>query len=184
MTINPSEDISACLDAELPPAALSDTLRRIAGDEDLRGLWDRYHLIGDVLRGEGIRPSASGVGDRVRSQLEQEPAIIAAPRRQTPRWVRPAAGAALAASVATAAVIGLPRLNDLDPTSAPLRVAIAPTPINYTEPTSMRWKNLAEPGVASKLNGYLVDHSEYASPGGMSGVLPYASFVSYDSTRP
>lgn len=184
MTNNPSEEISAFLDDELHPTAMSDIMQRVKDEEELRGVWDRYHLIGDVMRGEGVRLSAAGVADRVRSQLDTEPAIIAAPRQGPPRWMRPAAGAALAASVAVVAVLSLPQLGDLEPGSAPRQVASAPQPINYSEPTTMRWKNLAEPGVASKLNSFLVEHNEYASPGGMSGVLPYTSFVSYDSRRP
>ena len=184
MTNNPSEEISASIDDELQPDALADVIQKIKEDEALRGVWDRYNLIGDIMRGEGVRLSAGGVADRVRQQLESEPAIIAAPQSEPRRWKRPAAGAALAASVAVAVVLTMPQPTEVDPVSAPLQVVSAPQPINYREPTAMRWKNLAEPGVASKLNKYLVDHSEYASSGGMSGVLPYTSFVSYDSGRP
>ena len=184
MTNNPSEEISAFLDDELPPATMSDATDRIEDNEGLRRVWDRYHLIGDVMRGEGVRFSSAGVADQVRARIDSEPAIIAAPRRASPRWIRPAAGAALAASVAVGAVLGLPRLDEVDPGSTPLQITSVPRPVTYSEPSTMRWKNLAQPGVASKLNRYLVEHNEYASPGGMSGVLPYTSFVSYDSNRP
>ena len=44
-----------------------------------------------------------------------------------------------------------------------------------------RWKNLDRGSpVESKLNGYLVDHGEFASPMGGGRVGPYATFVSYD----
>ena len=35
----------------------------------------------------------------------------------------------------------------------------------------------------AKLNSYLVNHQEYAPSTGMKGMLPYATFVSYDARR-
>jgi sigma-E factor negative regulatory protein RseA len=60
------------------------------------------------------------------------------------------------------------------------RPVLDPKP--YLVQSSTRWKNLSEPKVESKLNSFLIDHNEYAAPGGI-GVIPYANFVSYDSNR-
>ena len=96
-------------------------------------------------------------------------------------WLRPAAGMAMAASVAALAILLFPKYSDIASDGPGVQVASAPSTVIYTTSTGTRWKNLAEPTVESRLNRYLEDHSEYASPGGMSGVLPYASFVSYDA---
>ena len=53
----------------------------------------------------------------------------------------------------------------------------------YVERAGTRWKNLAQPTVESKLNRYLVNHSEYATQAGVGGVTPYATFVGYDSAQ-
>ncbi len=47
--------------------------------------------------------------------------------------------------------------------------------------TRLTW-NDATPGVANRLNGYLVTHNEYLV-NGMRGMLPYARIVAYDGRR-
>jgi sigma-E factor negative regulatory protein RseA len=191
------ESVSAFLDDELSRHELQETLDRVLADETLRGVWDRYHLIGDAMRGEGVRISAAGVADEVRARLEAEPAIIAtwAPKRShngiPSHWLRPVAGAAMAASVAALAVVALPLLTEKEPATAPAvatRVAtpVSPpqAPIQYVSSGGTRWKNLETPAIESKLNRYLVDHSEFAFSGGLGGGLPYTAFVSYDISRP
>lgn len=200
------ESVSAFLDDELQHREIDRTLEQLATSDELRQAWDRYHLIGDIMRGEGIRDSAAGIADRVREQIEREPAILAAPR-PGPRilsghhWMRPAAGAAIAASVATITILALPRFDGLGPkpandrvaavpidrpvVAAPVQLASAPAPIDDAGPgRGTRWKNLEQPAVESKLNRFLVDHNEYASSGSIGGIMPYATFVSYDSGRP
>ncbi len=191
-----NEHVSALLDDELPSQDLRETLDRLLADRELHRVWDRYHLIGDVMRGEGARITADGIAGQVQARLASEPPIIAAPagrRRAAPPgyWLRPVAGAALAASVAALAVVSLPLLNRGDEQQAPAlarttapaaAVPISPRPpVQYVNYGGTRWNNLETPGLESKLNRYLVDHSEYAASGGLGGVLPYASFVSYDS---
>jgi sigma-E factor negative regulatory protein RseA len=188
------EQISAFVDNELSPREIERTLARIGTQPDLRQVWDRYHLIGDTIRGEGVRTSSGGIADSIRERLESEPAILSPPAASGPLgrrpglglWIRPVAGAALAASVAALAVVVLPEFTTSTPEAEPRQVAGAPASRGgaYLERTGTRWKNLEQPGLESKLNRYLVDHSEYASARGMTGVLPYTSFVSYDTTTP
>ncbi len=188
MTDNTKERISALIDSELSSVNTADTLSRLEQSTELRGTWERYHLIGDTLRGEGVRESAEGIAERVREHIRGEPAVIARPipinRPKTgDRLVRPLVGAAIAASVAAVAVITLPRITGELPAAGPVQVVsktVVPEP--YANQAGTRWKNLAEPALESKLNRYLENHSEYASSGGM-GVVPYTSFVSYDITR-
>ena len=184
------EKLSALIDSELTDRDLSQTLDQLRASSELRGAWDRYHLIGDTLRGEGFRASGEGVAKRVRERLEAEPVMLVRPTpitqpKSRERLPRPLVGAALAASVAAVAVFTLPRWVGEAPVagSGSSRVATqAPAPVDYSGRGGTRWKNLAEPGLESKLNRYLENHSEHASSGGM-GVLPYSSFVSYDAAN-
>jgi len=123
--------------------------------------------------------------------LESEPSIIAAPARKpvlsaSSNWIKPVLGAALAASVAVVAVITTPGLLGLDDAGqskiAGSDIKAVP-PSNFIERPGTRWKNLSEPVAESRLNGYLVEHSEYAAPSAIRGVLPYATFVSFDANR-
>jgi sigma-E factor negative regulatory protein RseA len=181
------EQVSALLDNELSSREAAEILDRLREHDDLQAQWDRFHLIGDVIRGEGIQINASETVARVRESLKSEPAIIAAPRIKTmllqgPLWIRSLAGAGLAASVAALAVITAPHFLDSTSGDGMQLAATAPAISSpYSEPRGTRWKNLKEPEVESKLNGYLVEHGEYASPG--SGVIPYATFVGYDAER-
>lgn len=188
MTNDAKEQLSALIDSELSSASAVQIISRMEESPDLRDTWDRYSLIGDTIRGEGIRGSAAGVAESVRGRLLAEPAIIANPipvvkSRTGDRILRPLAGAALAASVAAVAVFTLPRLDGELSAPVPVQVVSEPTqPAARVIQTGTRWKNLAEPALESKLNRYLENHSEYASSGGM-GVVPYSSFVSYDTTH-
>jgi sigma-E factor negative regulatory protein RseA len=50
----------------------------------------------------------------------------------------------------------------------------------YVAEDGTRWDMLQKPKVESRLNSYLVNHQEYAPAANMKGIMPYASFVSYD----
>ncbi len=184
------EQVSALLDDELPSKETSETLSQLRERDDLQQQWNRFHLIGDVMRGEALQVNASDIAPRVRASLKEEPAIIAAPKvktllQQGPLWIRTLAGAGLAASVAALAVITAPYFFGPGTGDGAQMAANTPAVSSpYAERPGMRWKNLQEPAVESRLNGYLVEHSEYAaSPGGVGGVIPYATFVGYDAKR-
>jgi sigma-E factor negative regulatory protein RseA len=193
MTDDINERISALLDNELESNLTSTTLTQLQGDEALRNKWDRYHLIGDAMRGEAVRLSAESIADRVRTQIDNEPPNaayekpipLAGRRSSFPRWSRTAGGALLAASVAAITVVTFPQLTGTESGIEPQMVVENTRPASqapYLIQSSTRWKNLSEPKVESKLNRYLIDHNEYVAPGGI-GVIPYTSFVSYDTER-
>jgi sigma-E factor negative regulatory protein RseA len=177
------EKVSALLDGELPPGEVGRVVGSISAHGELREAWDRYHLIGDVMRGEAARTASRGIADAVAERIREEPTVLSPPVRTTfrpPRWLRPAAGGALAASVAVAAVLLAPNIVPQPGLDNPVVRTTAPaTPVGGD---GTRWRHL-DPEVESDLNRYLVDHGEYVAPGAVHRVLPYASFVSYDAGR-
>ena len=191
MTDKQNEQVSALLDDELSDTEIASVLTGLNQQHELRQRWDRYHLIGDVMRGEPVQLKSTEISERVRQQVESEPAIISMPKRagatgRKSLWVKPIAGAALAASVATVAVISAPGFLGLDEPAGPqLTVTNVSTvvPVSYQNISGTRWKNLTEPSLETRLNGYLVDHSEHVSTGTGIGVMPYATFVGYDTER-
>ncbi|MCG8426640.1 MAG: sigma-E factor negative regulatory protein [Chromatiales bacterium] len=210
MTDNTQQNLSALLDDELSPSEVDHLLEQMNKDQALRQAWGRYHLIGDAIRGEQTQTEVFSIAARVHESLQSEPAIVSKPKPVTQEstkregnvhWFKPAVGVALAASVAGAAVMIMPdfALNP-DSTNQPSQLAntnsvptvsksatlqqvAANRPQGYVLSSGTRWKNLSQPEIESKLNRYLINHNELASPAGMTSVLPYASFVSYDSNR-
>lgn len=212
------ESLSALLDGELDGQEADRLLALTRESEELRRLWGRYHLVGDLLRGEKVLVEASSLADLVQARLRDEPPIIAAPReagepkqagpaaavspiakprpaaRPLPsQWRRMATGTALAASVAALALFLSPLLIQSQapaPVALAARPAAPPATVVAADADGNRWKVLAATPsggvpseVESRLNGYLVQHSDYASLSGVGGVLPYTTFVSYDRKR-
>lgn len=115
------EQVSALLDGELDDVQMKSTLEALQDDSDLCQDWQIYHLIGDVMRGDGA--GALSVAERVSAQLVDEPvlvpAVISPPHEvKTVRHQGIAANRAwysLAASVAGVAFVGWAAWSSLMP---------------------------------------------------------------------
>jgi len=155
MTENIREEISALLDDELSQQEMSQILGQLNEQEQLRGTWDRYNLISDVIRGEAGGRASPSLADQVRAQIDAEPAILAAPKpvNTAPAWVRPLAGTALAASVAVLAVMAAPQLLTPDAKVSP---QVATVKIKMAEPN---YAQLAS--VPSTQNFHLANSVQY-----------------------
>ncbi|MEE8342546.1 MAG: sigma-E factor negative regulatory protein [Gammaproteobacteria bacterium] len=184
MTERIREQLSAMVDNHLSEAEQELMTARLKGDRELVGYWYRYHVIGDALRGQLPDHLISMFLDRVRQALRDEPPVGAPSRRKAPAWVKPLAGLAVAASVALVAVLGL---RNTQVGSAPEMIVIAE---DIQQEVALRPKlvrvrgvkwNVAAPRVVAQLNGYLVNHGEYAVSGGMPGISPHVRIVGYDT---
>jgi len=97
------DNISSLMDGEFHPGEASELIERVGRDEDARETWATYHLIGDVLRGDGGHQS--GIQSRIFAKLAEEPTVLA-PKPKKRGVVRAAQwSAAAAASVAAASVV-------------------------------------------------------------------------------
>jgi sigma-E factor negative regulatory protein RseA len=185
------EQVSAFLDGELPNSESELLLRRLARDGELRESFGRYALIGEALRGGSAALMAKGFAGRVNIAIDGEPAVANAAIAPAHRrhWWRPLAGAAVAASVAVAAVVGLQQravaptlrsglaLSAQNSPAAPLAVqaqgaALVQAPreaISYTVPAA----SVAAPGTMppARLTNYVFAHSRYSSGLDQRGVL-------------
>jgi sigma-E factor negative regulatory protein RseA len=178
MTDPVQEQLSACLDNELREAELDLLLKRMARDSQLSESIGRYALVREALRDERPVRASADFAARVSAAIAAEQAI---PRRAARlpgnglKWLRPAAGMAIAAGVAAIAVVTVqPRIE------APEQVAEAlPTPstvpmtasnggASYIVPTA---KSTTAFIPATRLTNYVVAHSEYATPLGRRMVL-------------
>jgi negative regulator of sigma E activity len=178
MTDPVKEQLSACLDGELPETELTLLLKQVQRDQQLLQSMDRYSLISEAIRGTPIAASR-GFADRIAAAIEAEPVSrTAAPRAAMMQWMRPAAGFAIAAGVAAVAVISLqPASIESQQIAAVVDdagTAESQGP-SYTVPANV--DATADSGFipAARLTNYVVAHSEYSSPLGrrtvLSGVL-------------
>jgi sigma-E factor negative regulatory protein RseA len=169
MTDSVNEQLSACLDGELPAAELDLLLKRMSREEALGRTASRYSAIGAALREQQGPIASIDFAARVAQAVAQEE-VAPAPqfgartaRFDRRRWLRPALSAAMAAGIATFAVL---IVNRPDP-GAPQPVAEVPAVPQYSAPVAA----VPENWPSERLANYVVAHSEYSSPLGRPMVL-------------
>ncbi len=171
MSDKTGELLSVWLDNELDEEQSELVVRRLTRSQELRHTVARYCLIGDAVRGELVTPRAMELSERVSARLDQEPAAdqVAVKPRSAAGWRRPLAGAAVAATVAVAAVLGL-RSADFD-----AELELAPV-AEVAETSPVPEYSVAVPltrraGSPDRLSRYYLNHSEYATMLGAQGSL-------------
>jgi len=166
------DQMSAFLDDELPDGEAELLLRRLQGDADLRGAAGRFLLIGQALRGEHL-PGVDLAG-RVTAALDAETtyeAEVAPPARI--RGLRPVAGAAVAATVAVVALMGLENDGELagpEAVTADVPEQAAPAAggdgesrrYTYTVPADTPVAVRPVSAVPARLTNYMISHGERA----------------------
>ncbi|MFQ5754667.1 MAG: sigma-E factor negative regulatory protein [Acidiferrobacterales bacterium] len=177
-----TEHISALMDAELSEHERARVLKALAHDRDLRGTWERYHIIRAALN-EDLGPvSSTDLGARIAERIGQLPApeLQGDVRRWKPamRW---AGNLALAASVAAVTILGVQWFVSSDPPGTPQQATSPRLWQADIQRVGLRW-DTRQPEVARQLNIYLVEHNEFMPTSGMNGVMSYGRFVSYDNS--
>lgn len=159
------------MDGELSPEAGRFLARRMGSEEALGATWQRYHLIRDCLR----RPGESFALTRLHVDLESlDVDEETAPAAGMPRWLRPVAGSAIAASVAAAAVFLTLNLNTAPTVEGPEPFA-SPNPINrvpVSQPVSLNAGNSQR-----SLNRYVLRHQQAAGAVGQQGFVALVPIV-------
>lgn len=186
-----NEKLSALLDDELSSRERQDVLRHLAEDGNLRGAWERYHIMRAAIRKELDVVTDSLFAERV-AQGISVPSTESAPAARgwaLPAYTRWAAGFALAASVAAVAIINLqPLSSDTPPAqaaaqSAPAMSAVKPVSRSVTSLASQEASSTpaaTRPLDRSPFNAFLVEHSEVS---GASGMTPYVRVVGYSNEQ-
>jgi sigma-E factor negative regulatory protein RseA len=167
------------MDGELESHACGAQLERLCKDRDLAKRWDQYHLIRDVLRGEG--GTRVDLVSSVHVRLQAEPTVLAPRRLQDRVMARvawPAAAAIAAVFVAGVFVGG--RFAGPSPSGSPGIAQISTAPntavtagsITTASHTGSSAVNV-EPadGQVAEL---IVAHTEYSPTTAMQGAASYA----------
>jgi sigma-E factor negative regulatory protein RseA len=188
MTTESNEHLSQLMDGEIGGETGRFVLRRLEASSELRATWARYHLIRDCLRHQDRGFANDNLSARVRRALEgsTESSVAKAGTRNTVmgRWMRPAAGFAVAAAVALMAVIAVAPNLPTGSADIPQSLATAESQ-PFTSPNILsrsppsRQVNLTggnEPA-AGKMNSYLLRHYQVAGSSGGNGFVAFVPIV-------
>lgn len=157
--------ISAFVDGELPQNEAELLLRRLCQDSQLRQQAAEYMAMGRAMRGERRVAGMGKLRNRIlaaldEKPLQEEPGVTKAVK---PRFLRPLAGAAIAATVALAALLGLQQLTavpEVDPSAGNKTAAASAADSAYTVPGQ----------VDDQLRDYYLRHSATSSYFGASSI--------------
>lgn len=158
--VTKAERLSALVDNEtdaFETRRLIDEL--IRSDEDL-ARWERYHLIGDSLRGGMVRIAPRGFLEGVRRGIVEDLPVSEPPAvASRTHWLRSAAGVAVAASVAVVTLLGLQVVMTGGDTPSPLPASVELAPAGSEPETELAVT--PDPRFAR----YLENHAELVTPG-------------------
>ena len=185
---NIEQHLSAMMDDECGATEARFILKRYSQCAETRARWGRLHVAREVLHGSHLRIEAMTLTERVADALKDE----AAPARQSiaPRWLKPVAGVAVAASVAVVAVMltrpTAPSQSELTVPNSLVGSPILEQPAT-TLPASTAHRPQAQLASATnrsamedpRLREYVLRHNRVA-PNARSGFTQYVYFV----TRP
>ncbi|CAK0747271.1 sigma-E factor negative regulatory protein RseA [Gammaproteobacteria bacterium] len=202
---NAHEHLSALMDGELETDPMESQLAALAQDASLRARWDRYHLIGDAIRGEALRYDAEPLADRVRAALDREPAtsspcpLSPLPRRPHRDWGSVSAtGSRLRrlkrrdllpiAAVLALAALGATWLSNLHPPSGRKHALYAartlthhPEALSRLEVEKNHWFPHHGTTLSPRLREYLATHQR-AIPGiEVRSIAPSAKLVGMEA---
>jgi negative regulator of sigma E activity len=197
------EQISALVDDELRPEESRFLVARVGEDEQACEQFANYVTIRHALQGSIAKAPDNDprhLAKRVAVALEDEPAHTGAQgRRRWQRWAQPAAGLALAASVAAVTLAIWPTQN---PTSSGQRgdawrdsVASGPND-SGAQPVADAGSSGAQlrtadvsgaqsgsigPEMRQRLKSYMINHSEHSARGGIGGVMTYVRIAGHEA---
>ena len=197
MTTPIEERISAFSDDELGTFETRRLSRELLADEEKRARWVRYQLIGDALRDDLPETLNLDFSNKVMAEIAHEPAFDQSTARFSGRWMKPAIGIAIAASVALVSIFtlrsltspGMPTAELADSGEVPARESVAMTPaatdrvqVGVVQPVSARMDEISAGDIKPlgtelmdpHINSYMATHAEYAI---QPGLMPQVRVV-------
>ncbi len=181
------EHLSCLMDGEIQHDTSKFLVRRLGTDKDMRSTWDRYHLIRDCLRHADGGIAHTSLSQRVSVALEAEKldaTAIAAIGRSAPRWARPFAGAAIAATVALMAVYAVAPVSE-NAGLAPAELVTAESAQPFASPNVIVNSPFSQPVNLSgtdrsanrRMNSYLLRHYQVAGSSAGKGFVSFVPIV-------
>jgi sigma-E factor negative regulatory protein RseA len=204
MTEKLRQSLSAVVDGEADAFELRRVIDELGRDSAMKGTWDRYHLIGSALRRElpasalddGMRKriwaaldyAEDGASADIREMPANEPdqAQLAPRVRHWGRYM----GAAVAASVAVAVVLGFNEFDGpnvsgasvADAGLAPAVTAPQPTTANAGASVAPRLRYAADvsPSDVQRAQAYILHHTQQQALN-QAGVMSFVKLATYEA---
>jgi sigma-E factor negative regulatory protein RseA len=175
------EWVSASVDGEVD----NKTLAQLSADVDSHDEWQRYHMIGDAMRGETPATIDLDLFASIAAAIELEPTIIAPQAKQSElaeqagTQQRAASGSnvvpffkqfgqyAIAATVAMVAIVGVQNYDQSNDPESPLPVLMtrplvgSVSPVSYQTGAVKNQQNYSDQQVIEqrrRINSYIQDH--------------------------
>jgi sigma-E factor negative regulatory protein RseA len=177
------EHLSSLMDGEISRETGRFLVRRLGSDNELRMTWARYHLVRDCLRHQEGSLAGDDLNNRIQQALVDE-APQRAPGRFAAAWLKPVAGAAIAASVALMAIVTTGPQSPLSSQTA--GIAESPptesfvSPNNGLVPSPYSQEASASGGLGNhnqKMNSYLLRHYQVTGSTGGKGFVTFVPIV-------
>ncbi|MCP1726669.1 negative regulator of sigma E activity [Natronospira proteinivora] len=174
MTDKLREQLSALVDGELDEGEAKLLVRRFERDNSLKEVWDRYQRCAQLLNvtdhaGEDIAVVDQSFTEGVMEAIAEEPGKPV-PSSWWQEWLKPVAGVAVAAGVATVALVGMQGGQFADdpesvevvpaagvessPWSSPARISPAAAGRSLEIDQAESWQ---------RLNHYRLNHTDHAA---------------------
>ena len=177
------EHLSSLMDGELSHEAGSFLTRRLFSNEAMCGKWERYHLIRDCIRQPGSKQVVTGLSLKLSASLDAEEVPSVSVWRNH-GWLKPAAGLAIAASVALMAIMVTAPQPGQSP-GEPDTALVAPVNQPFVSPNTMARSPTsqavsyapAQQAKANRLNAYLLRHNQMARTAGRQGFVSFVPIV-------
>ncbi|MGI2169023.1 sigma-E factor negative regulatory protein [Shewanella sp. MF05960] len=173
------EWVSAAVDGETD----ENSLAQLSADVDSHAQWQRYHMIGDTMRGELPATIDLDLSASIMAAIELEPTIIA-PKAQLKASTEQVASSpaktsnvvpffkqfgqyAIAATVAMVAIVGVQSFNQTNDAESPLPVLTTRplvgtvSPVSYQTGAVQSQQNYSNDQVIEqrrRINAYIQDH--------------------------
>jgi sigma-E factor negative regulatory protein RseA len=188
------QQLSAYADGELGRDERRFLERRLAADPALRQALERHYTMRAAIRGEHV-PGVEGLADRVRGQIQAEPAHNGVDDPAQVGWRRasfmmqPVAGLAIAASVALGLVVAWPMLTAPStpaPTATPVQIAAEPTSGSLSRvggPSAGPRDGAVDAQLRRELQPYFIDHNDQTAARAIGGTLESARIIGHDRER-
>ena len=194
MTDQILEQMSALLDGELPQDQIGLLVRRMERDTELKRAFGSYVLIGETLRAPGGITASCGFATRVQAVLDDgHTALPISPGTHLARragWLKPAVAVAVAAGTAFAAVLLLRPGDQPGVGNGVAAVAHVDAVSNTVTDFAAADSASPTPAQSQRLAGFLVAHSQFATPIGRRNVWtsvlaqdPGIARVAYETTE-
>jgi sigma-E factor negative regulatory protein RseA len=194
------ESLSAVMDGEADEFEIRRVLDETSADAALRGVWDRYHLVGSVLRGEGRTVVASSLSRSFWARIEADDdagdeVMAGAPERNaasmTVNWSHRLVGVAVAAGVAAAVVVGfgINRHGAVEDALDGAKVAsiepysTANVPVALVEGSPSVEPAVTQPTAVDmqRLHAYMLHHARQVALTNQARAVPFVKVAAFES---